>query len=76
MYTSNGHSDFKDCVKAKMKLLRDFGVTRKSTPEQKKALRKILMKCQNDLQLDIKVRDLITDKITLTKFLKKEGFDL
>lgn len=72
MYTCNGRSDFQDCINDKIKLLRQFGVLKSKATKQTKAVRKILARCQNDLQLDIKVRDLITDKITLEQFIAKE----
>ena len=65
----NTPSDINDIVNDKLQLLRDFKLLGRRT----KTVRKILARCNTELEMERKLYDVLHGNITLEQLIQKEG---
>lgn len=74
MYDFNEMTN-RDPIDVKIELLHDFDILRSSVKKEV-ATRRILADCKNELQMDIKLHDLLRGKVTLDDIIEKEGIQV
>ena len=65
----NTPSDINDIVNDKLQLLRDFKLLGRRT----KTVRKILARCNTELEMERKLYDVLHGNMTLEQLIQKEG---
>ena len=65
----NTPSDINDIINDKLQLLRDFKLLGRRT----KTVRKILARCNTELEMERKLYDVLHGNMTLEQLIQKEG---
>lgn len=66
----NTPSDINDIVNEKLQILRDFKLLGRRT----KTVRKILARCNTELEMERKLYDVLHGNMTLEQLIQKEGY--
>lgn len=60
-------------INEKIEIMNDLCILRKNAPKQETALRNILSACENEIQIDQKLHNVLCGNETLKDLIKREG---
>lgn len=72
----NIHNEYTNPIDDKIEILRDFCILKRGAAKQEAAVREILENCENEIQMEQKLHNVLRGKETLKEFIGRHHMSL